>query len=54
MIQCIDFSFVNSLMLFLQSVCHVICKGNGYAWTPDLSNTRDFMGGGCEICTALA
>ena len=30
-VQYIDFSFVNSLMLFLLSVCHVICEGNGYA-----------------------
>ena len=29
--------------------CHVICKGNRYFWTLDLSNTPDVMEGGCEI-----
>ena len=27
---------------------------NGYAWIAHLSNKRDFMRGGCEICTTLA
>ena len=53
MVQCIDFFFVSCQMLFLQSLCHVICKGNEYAWTAHLSNTRDFVGTGCEICTPL-
>ena len=52
MVQCIDFSFEKpSLMLLLRSVCHVICKGDGYAWTADLSNTPDLMEVRCEICT---
>ena len=51
MVQCIDFFFESCLMIFLPSLCHVICKGNGYAWTAHLSNTPDFMGAGCEICT---
>ena len=53
MVQCIDFFFVSCLMFFLLSVCHVICKVNGYAWTAHLGNTRDFMGTVCEICTPL-
>ena len=48
------FSLVSSLMLLLRSVCHVICKGNGYAWRAHLSNIRDFIEVGCEICTPPA
>ena len=30
------------------------CKTNQYTWTPDLSNTRDFMKRGCAICAPLS
>ena len=30
------------------------CKANRYTWTPDLSNTRDFMKGGCSIYAILS
>ena len=29
--------------------CNVICEGNIYFWTLDLSITQDVMEGGCEI-----
>ena len=41
-------------MLFLRSICHVICKGNECAWIAHLSKTADFMGSGCEMCTLSA
>ena len=49
MVQCVDFRFLNTIMLQLWSVCHIICKGNRYFWTLDHSNTPIVMEGGCEI-----
>ena len=51
MVQCIELLSGGCLMLFLWSLCHAICKGNGYACTAHLCNTPDFIEGGCKMCS---
>ena len=49
--ECIVFFLLECCsVLLLRPICHVICKVNGYAWTPLFSNTRNFMREGAVLC----